>query len=146
MSEVRGKKFTRHPLPREGTHESKGGEKWSQWTKPSLNAAIDLLPILWGVCRQSWLLLPDNKRLVFQIVSVIQLLFSLIPWNGNAVLLSKLHKQHDVERKSRRGKMSTTIRALKTQLGPLSTGHILSPEQKSVFFIADDIKGLSLSP
>lgn len=121
----RKKKFSRHPF--------QGRHPWiKEWIEiramdeDLLSSATDLLSTLWGVCSQSWLLLQCNQKLFFQIVLVIQFLFGLMPWNGNVLLLFKLHKRHYVKRKFRKGKMWTTTWPLKSQLGPLSTGHVCS--------------------
>lgn len=89
------------------------------------------LMIRWGVCRQGWLLLQVSKRLEW----VIQLLFGLIPWNKNAVLLSKLYKQHYVERKFRRGKMSTTTEHWKLSWVPLVQASFFPQSRNQCFLM-----------
>ena len=89
------------------------------------------LMIRWGVCRQGWLLLQVSKRLEW----VIQLLFGLIPWNRNAVLLSKLYKQHYVERKFRRGKMSTTTEHWKLSWVPLVQASFFPQSRNQCFLM-----------
>lgn len=69
-------------------------------------------------CRsQRWLMLHCSQKLFFKTVLVTQLLFGLIPWNGNALLLSKLHKQHYAQKNLETGKNVNHDLTTKTPAG-----------------------------